>query len=69
MRQVQIHLHLIICWKFWSQADNILKSIRMIIPPAWQSAQIIDPDVRSFHEYNSMHMEPWDGPGYSNVRW
>ena len=41
---------------------NILKSIRMIIPPAWQNAQIIDPDVRSFHEYNSMHMEPWDGP-------
>ena len=41
---------------------NILKSIRMIIPPAWQNAQIIDPDVKSFHEYNSMHMEPWDGP-------
>ena len=41
---------------------NILKSIRMIIPPAWQNAQLIDPDVRSFHEYNSMHMEPWDGP-------
>jgi len=41
---------------------NILKSIRMIIPPAWQNAKIIDPDVRSFHEYNSMHMEPWDGP-------
>ena len=22
----------------------------------------LDPDIRSFHEYNSMHMEPWDGP-------
>ncbi len=51
---------------------NILKSIRMIIPPAWQNAQIIDPDVRSFHEYNSMHMEPWDGPAgivMSNGKW
>ena len=41
---------------------NIFKSIRMLIPPAWQNAQLLDPDVRSFHEYNSMHMEPWDGP-------
>tara|TARA_B100000575_G_scaffold72843_1_gene56637 strand:- start:6049 stop:10557 length:4509 start_codon:yes stop_codon:yes gene_type:complete len=41
---------------------NIFKSIRMLLPPAWQNAQLIDPDVRSFHEYNSMHMEPWDGP-------
>ena len=23
---------------------------------------LLDPDIRSFHEYNSMHMEPWDGP-------
>ena len=41
---------------------NIFKSIRMVLPPAWQNAQLLDPDVRSFHEYNSMHMEPWDGP-------
>ena len=41
---------------------NIFKSIRMVLPPAWQNAQLIDPDVKSFHEYNSMHMEPWDGP-------
>ena len=41
---------------------NIFKSIRMLLPPAWQNAQLLDPDIRSFHEYNSMHMEPWDGP-------
>ena len=41
---------------------DIFKSIRMVLPPAWQNAQLIDPDVKSFHEYNSMHMEPWDGP-------
>ena len=41
---------------------DIFRSIRMLLPPAWQNAQLLDPDVRSFHEYNSMHMEPWDGP-------
>ena len=40
---------------------DIFKSIRMVLPPAWQNAQLIDPDVKSFHEYNSMHMEPWMG--------
>ena len=34
----------------------------MVLPPAWQNAQLLDPDIRGFHEYNSMHMEPWDGP-------
>ena len=41
---------------------DIFRSIRMVLPPAWQNAQLLDPDIRSFHEYNSMHMEPWDGP-------
>ena len=41
---------------------NIFRSIRMVLPPAWQNAQLLDPDIRGFHEYNSMHMEPWDGP-------
>ena len=41
---------------------NLFRAVRMVIPPAWQNAQILDPDIRSFHEYNSMHMEPWDGP-------
>ena len=41
---------------------DIFKSIRMVLPPAWQNSQLLDPDVRGFHEYNSMHMEPWDGP-------
>ena len=41
---------------------NIFRSVRMLLPPAWQNAQMLDPDIRSFHEYNSMHMEPWDGP-------
>jgi len=38
------------------------KAIRMLIPPAWQNVEDMDPDLRAFYEYNSMHMEAWDGP-------
>ena len=41
---------------------KLFRAIRMVMPPAWQNSYLLDPDVRSFHEYNSMHMEPWDGP-------
>jgi glutamate synthase (NADPH/NADH) large chain len=38
------------------------RALRMLIPPAWQNLESIDPDLRAFYEYHSMHMEPWDGP-------
>jgi glutamate synthase (NADPH/NADH) large chain len=38
------------------------RALRMLIPPAWQNIESIDPDLKAFHEYHSMHMEPWDGP-------
>ncbi len=38
------------------------RALRMLIPPAWQNLEAIDPDLRAFYEYHSMHMEPWDGP-------
>ena len=41
---------------------NLFRAIRMMIPPAWQNVETMDADLRAFHEYNSMHMEPWDGP-------
>ena len=41
---------------------DLFRAVRMVLPPAWQNTQTLDPDIRSFHEYNSMHMEPWDGP-------
>ena len=41
---------------------KLFRAIRMVMPPAWQNSYLLDPDIRSFHEYNSMHMEPWDGP-------
>src|SRR5229473_7150294 len=37
-------------------------ALRMLIPPAWQSVDMIDPDLKAFYEYYATHMEPWDGP-------
>ncbi|RDE19104.1 glutamate synthase large subunit [Motiliproteus coralliicola] len=41
---------------------DLYKAVRLVVPPAWQNVEMIDPDLRAFYEYNSMHMEPWDGP-------
>ena len=37
-------------------------AMMMMIPEAWESQQDIDPARRSFYEYHSLMMEPWDGP-------
>ncbi|MBY4675582.1 glutamate synthase large subunit [Marinobacterium arenosum] len=41
---------------------DIYRAVRMIVPPAWQNVETMDAELRAFYEYNSMHMEPWDGP-------
>jgi len=41
---------------------DVLHAMRLLIPPAWQTVDTIDPDLRAFYEYYSPHMEPWDGP-------
>jgi glutamate synthase (NADPH/NADH) large chain len=41
---------------------DIFRAMRLLIPPAWQNVENMDADLRAFYEYNSMHMEPWDGP-------
>ena len=38
------------------------RALRMLMPPAWQNIESMDPDLKAFYEYHSMHMEPWDGP-------
>ncbi len=38
------------------------RAVRMLVPPAWQNVEHMDADLRAFYEYNSMHIEPWDGP-------
>ncbi len=40
----------------------IFRALRLLVPPAWQNVDTLDRDLRAFYEYNSMHMESWDGP-------
>jgi glutamate synthase (NADPH/NADH) large chain len=39
-----------------------MHALRVLVPPAWQSVDMIDPDLKAFYEYYATHMEPWDGP-------
>jgi len=41
---------------------DLYRAVRTIMPPAWQNVDTMDTSLRAFYEYNSMHMEPWDGP-------
>ena len=41
---------------------DIFRAMRLLIPPAWQNVDHMDPALHAFYEYSSMHMEPWDGP-------
>ncbi|MCU7819710.1 MAG: glutamate synthase large subunit [gamma proteobacterium symbiont of Lucinoma myriamae] len=41
---------------------DIFRAMRLLIPPAWQNIDTMDADLKAFYEYNSMHMEAWDGP-------
>ncbi|MDX1507449.1 MAG: glutamate synthase large subunit [Woeseiaceae bacterium] len=41
---------------------DVLQAMRILMPPAWQTVDDIDPDVRAFYEFYDCQMEPWDGP-------
>ena len=41
---------------------DLYRAMRLLIPPAWQNNALMDDELRAFYEFNSMHMEPWDGP-------
>ncbi len=41
---------------------DAFRALRLMVPPAWQNVPHMDPDLRAFFEFNSMHMEAWDGP-------
>jgi glutamate synthase (NADPH/NADH) large chain len=41
---------------------DVLQAMRILLPPAWQTVDNIDPDVRAFYEFFDCQMEPWDGP-------
>ncbi len=41
---------------------DLFRAVRLLIPPAWQNIDDMEPALHAFYEYSSMHMEPWDGP-------
>jgi len=56
-----------------SSLDNMLEllvmggmplpqALRILIPPAWQTDDNLDADLRAFYEFFAFHQEPWDGP-------
>ena len=47
---------------FLAGGMDLYRAMRLLMPPAWQNSPCMDEDLRAFYEFNSMHMEPWDGP-------
>ncbi|QOL13028.1 glutamate synthase large subunit [Dickeya dianthicola] len=47
---------------FLAGGMDIVRAMRLLVPPAWQNNPNMDPELRAFFDFNSMHMEPWDGP-------
>ncbi|MBU1420108.1 MAG: glutamate synthase large subunit [Proteobacteria bacterium] len=47
---------------FLAGGMDLFRAFRLLIPPAWQNHPNMDEDLRAFYDFNSMHMEPWDGP-------
>ena len=41
---------------------DVFRAMRLLVPPAWQNVDDMDSALKAFYEYNSMHMDPWDGP-------
>jgi len=41
---------------------DIFKATQTLVPPAWQNAEHIDPDLKAFYRFQAIHTEPWDGP-------
>ena len=41
---------------------DVVQAMRILIPPAWQAMDTLDPDVKAFYEFFDCQMEPWDGP-------
>ncbi|GKX64064.1 glutamate synthase large subunit [Pragia fontium] len=47
---------------FLSGGMDLIRAMRLLVPPAWQNNPDMDEELRAFFDFNSMHMEPWDGP-------
>jgi glutamate synthase (NADPH/NADH) large chain len=47
---------------FLAGGMDVFRAMRILIPPAWQAEPGMSARLRAFYEFNSMHVEPWDGP-------
>jgi glutamate synthase domain-containing protein 2/glutamate synthase domain-containing protein 1/glutamate synthase domain-containing protein 3 len=41
---------------------DVLHSLMMLVPEAWENMPHMDPDLRAFYQYHASLTEPWDGP-------
>ena len=41
---------------------DVLQSVQMLVPPAWEHDQELDGALRAWCEYHAGLAEPWDGP-------
>ena len=41
---------------------SIAHAVSRLVPPAWERDRDLAPDIRAFHEFQSLVSEPWDGP-------
>ncbi|NBB93940.1 MAG: glutamate synthase large subunit [Gammaproteobacteria bacterium] len=41
---------------------DLPQAVRILVPPAWQTDDNLDADLRAFHEFFAFHQEGWDGP-------
>jgi len=45
---------------FMAGGMDLFRAMRLLMPPAIRAD--MDPDLKAFLQFNSMHQEPWDGP-------
>jgi glutamate synthase (NADPH/NADH) large chain len=45
---------------FLAGGMDVFRAMRLLMPPAIRDD--MDPDLKAFLQFNSMHQEPWDGP-------
>ena len=41
---------------------DVLHSMMMLVPPAWENMAEMEPRLRDFYRYHDTVVEPWDGP-------
>ncbi|HYM24707.1 MAG TPA: glutamate synthase central domain-containing protein, partial [Vicinamibacterales bacterium] len=44
------------------RGSSIAHALSRLVPPAWERDESLTPEVRAFHQFQSLVSEPWDGP-------